>query len=103
MMMSLVVFYMMSLLCHIVTIMQDDEVSVEKYISPEMKKKMDEAEKLEEQKQLAEMVKRYHNMYSTCVQTVLDVDAYSRCRLVLLLAALCSPNRVTSPERGHWT
>ena len=36
--------------------MQEDEVTVEQYISPEMKEKMEEAEKLEEQKELAEMV-----------------------------------------------
>ena len=35
---------------------QDDEITVEKYISPEERKRMEETEKQEEQRRLAEMV-----------------------------------------------
>ena len=44
----------MLVLCSVIP--QDSEITVEKYISPEEKRKMEEAEKQEEQRRLAEMV-----------------------------------------------
>ena len=42
---------------------QDSEITVEKYFSPEEKRKMEEAEKQEEQRRLAEMVGNSNLLY----------------------------------------
>ena len=74
---------------------------MEKYISPEKKKKMEEAEKIEEQKKLAEMVKCYHiYMYAGCTR---HTCTHAFLAGTGLSYSLCLPDRVTSPERGRWT